>query len=144
MKTTFFYSLLLLFIFACGSANEKANLAVNSNSTLEIEGMTCQEGCANYIERKVAKMEGVQSCKVDFEGKMATVIYDDNQVNEEKFKELIEGLEDNKYKVSNIETEKISKTNSDMDRNSGEDDESVIATPSFEMPNLLDYFRNII
>lgn len=41
-----------------------------------IEGMTCQMGCANAIESKLAGLDGVQEAKVDFENKMATVSFD--------------------------------------------------------------------
>ncbi|MDH7913522.1 heavy metal-associated domain-containing protein [Winogradskyella sp. SYSU M77433] len=45
-----------------------------------IEGMTCAMGCAKTIEKKVAKMEGVKSAKVDFDKKLAMVEYDEAKV----------------------------------------------------------------
>ena len=41
-----------------------------------VEGMTCAIGCAATIEKKIAKMEGVKSAKVDFDKKLAMVEYD--------------------------------------------------------------------
>jgi copper chaperone CopZ len=41
-----------------------------------IEGMTCQMGCANTIENKLANLDGVQEAKVDFENKTAIVSFD--------------------------------------------------------------------
>ena len=45
-----------------------------------IEGMTCAMGCAKTIEKKVAKMEGVKSAKVDFDKKLAMVEFDEAKV----------------------------------------------------------------
>ncbi|MGB1041388.1 MAG: heavy-metal-associated domain-containing protein [Flavobacteriales bacterium] len=144
MKTTFFYLLFISFLFACGTSNEGGNVMANTNSEITIEGMVCETMCVKRIEDKIKRQAGVKSCDIELDSKLATVIYDDSKVKEAEIVEIIESLSDKKYKVSNVETEKISKTNSDIDRNSGDDDESVMATPSFEMPNLLDYFRNII
>ena len=46
-----------------------------------IEGMTCAMGCAKTIEKKMAKMEGVKSAKVDFDKRLAMVEYDEAKVS---------------------------------------------------------------
>ena len=38
-------------------------------SELTIDGMTCEIGCAKLIQRKIDKMDGVKTVKVDFERK---------------------------------------------------------------------------
>ena len=45
-----------------------------------IDGMTCAIGCAATIEKKISKMEGVKSAKVDFDRKLAMVEYDETKV----------------------------------------------------------------
>ena len=45
-----------------------------------IEGMTCEMGCAKTIEKKMAKMDGVKSAKVDFHNQLAMVEYDEAKV----------------------------------------------------------------
>ena len=54
-----------------------------------IEGMTCAVGCAKTIEKKMAKMEGVKSVKVDFDKRMAMVEYDEAKVSPEALEETV-------------------------------------------------------
>ncbi|MDG4716133.1 cation transporter [Winogradskyella marincola] len=54
-----------------------------------IEGMTCAMGCAKTIEKKMAKMEGVKSAKVDFDKRMAMVEYDEAKVSPEALEETV-------------------------------------------------------
>ncbi|MDD2985599.1 cation transporter [Flavobacterium sp.] len=77
--------------------DQPAQLATASFS---IEGMSCEVGCANHIEKKLAKLEGVQKAEVDFEAKKATVEYDANKVTPELLTQTVEGAADGKtYKV---------------------------------------------
>ena len=50
---------------------------------LEIEGMHCAT-CANTIEKELAKLKGVTKVSVSFAAKKAVVLYDPNEINEEK------------------------------------------------------------
>lgn len=54
--------------------------ATYSKAEFTIKGMTCQIGCAATIEKKLAKMEGVKSAKVDFEKELALVEFDTNSL----------------------------------------------------------------
>ena len=54
-----------------------------------IEGMTCEMGCAKTIERKMAKMDGVKSAKVDFKKELAMVEYDEAKVTAESLEETV-------------------------------------------------------
>jgi len=54
-----------------------------------IEGMTCEMGCAKTIEKKIAKMDGVKSAKVDFKNKLAMVEYNEAKVNPKSLKETV-------------------------------------------------------
>ena len=45
-------------------------------ASFNIEGMTCQMGCANTIESKLSGLDGVSDAKVDFENKTAVVKFD--------------------------------------------------------------------
>ena len=67
----------------------------------KIEGMTCEIGCARTIEKKLAKMDGVKSAKVDFERELAMVEYDDAMVNHNSLEETVSKTADT-YKVSDI------------------------------------------
>lgn len=110
MKRPIFYILLLL-IVSCTSKNpEKKSVSHTaetkvtmsdknlSNISFQVEGMTCEVGCAARIEKKVAAMEGVATSKVDFEAKTAYVSFDPTTTSFDNVKTTIESLGDD-YKV---------------------------------------------
>jgi copper chaperone CopZ len=75
------------------SRNEAANGdAIIKTVAMEIEGMTCEMGCKNAIEKKVAKMEGIQSIQIDFETAKAEIAYDESITNPEEVIETIESI----------------------------------------------------
>lgn len=80
--------------------DQPAQLATASFS---IEGMHCEVGCAGVIQKKLAKLEGVQEAKVDFEGKKATITYDANKQTPEIMVQTVQNISDD-YKVSNVTT----------------------------------------
>ena len=110
MKCPIFYILMLL-IVSCTSKNpEKKSVSHTaetkvtmsdknlSNISFQVEGMTCEFGCAVRIEKKVAAMEGVATSKVDFEAKTAYVSFDPTTTSFDNVKTTIESLGDD-YKV---------------------------------------------
>ena len=66
-----------------------------------IEGMTCAMGCAKTIEKKMAKMEGVKSAKVDFDKRLAMVEYDEAKVSPQSLEETVTSVADI-YKVKDM------------------------------------------
>ena len=66
-----------------------------------IDGMTCAMGCAKTIEKKMAKMDGVKSAKVDFDKKMAKVEYDEAKVSPESLEKTVTSVAD-VYKVRDM------------------------------------------
>ncbi|MFC4739342.1 cation transporter [Flavobacterium ponti] len=83
----------------------KTIVANSKTASFEIEGITCAEGCANLIEGKLNKLDGVSEAKVDFDAKTATVIYDADKVNQEKITKTVEGIAGGKlYKVSKLKS----------------------------------------
>lgn len=74
-------------------------------ASFEIEGMTCEIGCANLIEGKLNKLDGVTEAKVDFETKTATVTYDADKLNQEKLTKTVESVAGGDlYKVSKVKS----------------------------------------
>lgn len=76
-----------------------------------IEGMTCAMGCAKTIEKKMAKMEGVKSAKVDFDKRLAMVEYDEARVTPMSLEETVSKVADiykvkDMHKVDDFGTEK--------------------------------------
>lgn len=56
---------------------------------LKIEGMHCT-GCSSRLEKVLNNIEGVEKAKVSFEGKEATINYDDEKISEEQIRSEIE------------------------------------------------------
>ena len=74
-------------------------------ASFEIEGMTCEIGCANLIEGKLNKLDGITEAKVDFENKTATVTYDADKLNQEKITKTVEAIAGGDlYKVAKVKS----------------------------------------
>ena len=74
-----------------------------SKATFEIEGMTCEMGCARTIEKRLAKMDGVKQAKVNFEEKNAIVEFDEAKLNTEKIEQAVTKVSE-VYSVHNMQT----------------------------------------
>jgi len=68
-----------------------------------IDGMTCAVGCAAAIQKKISKMDGVKSAKVDFDKKLAMVEYDEAKVNPTLLTEEVAKVSET-YRVSDMKT----------------------------------------
>jgi len=68
-----------------------------------IDGMHCEFGCAKGIEKKLAKLEGIKSAKVDFDAKEATIEYDATLQTPQTIAQTVEAMNDS-YKVSEIKS----------------------------------------
>jgi len=77
--------------------------AVLAKAEFNIEGMTCAIGCAKTIEKKLAKMDGVKSAKVDFENKLAMVEYDEAKVTTTNLEETVSKAGES-YTVNGMKT----------------------------------------
>ena len=77
--------------------------ATYAKAEFTIEGMTCAMGCAATIEKKMAKMEGVKSSKVDFEKKLAMVEYDVAKVSPKTLTKTVSSVAD-LYSVTDMKT----------------------------------------
>jgi len=65
--------------------------------------MHCEYGCAKGIEKKIAKREGIQSAKVDFETKEAVIEYDATVQTPQILVDVVQSM-DAKYIVSDIKS----------------------------------------
>lgn len=149
MKNLIYIVAFTSILFACSSDNDvvtdehKTEVLANAETKFGLEGMSCEVGCAARIEDKLNKMEGVSSAKVDFEAKEAWVSFDNNVTNEAKFKEMIEGLNDNQYKVVK-EPSNTSVNEEESESNTESPEIGNVLNIDFELPNILDFFTNII
>ncbi len=70
---------------------------------LNIEGMTCEIGCARTIQSKLSKIEGIKFAEVNFEKKKGIVEYDASKVSEKEIVAVVEEIAGGDlYKVSDI------------------------------------------
>lgn len=115
MKKILFFVLAFIAMqvyYSCSSQSGegKANLVSTAEMNVELEGMTCPEGCAKAIEKTVAGLEGVTYSKVNFEAKTGCFKFDDTKTSEKKILEAIAALNEGQYKVSNAEVKIINNT----------------------------------
>jgi Cu+-exporting ATPase len=119
LKLTLILILTFITIWSCKNETEPqlktvetieslANTPMDSDKVLakaefNIEGMTCAIGCAKTIEKKLAKMDGVKSAKVDFEKKLAQVEYDESIVNTSSLENTVTKAS-NSYSVNDMKT----------------------------------------
>ncbi|HBI00824.1 MAG TPA: heavy metal-associated domain-containing protein [Flavobacterium sp.] len=74
-----------------------------ATASFTVEGMHCEVGCAGHLEKKLAKLDGVQKAEIDFEAKKATIEYDTNVLTPEVLVQTVENAADGKtYKVSDV------------------------------------------
>ena len=118
-KLTLLIVLIFVAVWSCKNQTEPqlktvekseslANTQMDSDKVLakaefNIEGMTCAIGCAKTIEKKLAKMDGVKSAKVDFEKKLAQVEYDESIVNTSSLENTVTKVSDS-YSVNDMKT----------------------------------------
>lgn len=74
-------------------------------ASFTIEGMTCAIGCAKTIQEELTDLDGVQTAKVDFDKKLATVTFDKTVQTPESLTKVVQATGDGKtYKVSNMKS----------------------------------------
>ena len=79
-------------------AEIQVDMANFTTASFTINGMSCKMGCAKPIEKKLAKLEGIGSAKVDFENKLATVKFDAEKLSQEDFEQTVKAVSE-KYSV---------------------------------------------
>jgi len=117
---------------------------MNMMANLGINGMTCAMGCAKSIETNIAQMEGVVSCQVDFENKIAHVEFEDTKVSEDDMIQFIQEYHGGQYEVTTVELEKpvVSKEaaseESEVEASNADETALSIKTPTITFPNIFD------
>ena len=103
MKKALYILSIAFVLFSCNDAKkdvsseksgmEKQEVAANYKSIeVEIEGMTCEIGCAKTIESKLSKTKGVTYSKVNFEAKVGQFTFDENKISKEDVAKKIAGI----------------------------------------------------
>lgn len=104
MKKVLLLVLSLTLLISCKEKTEQTevNSTVVSNDqlaeadvkkvALNIEGMTCEIGCARTIQSKLSKKEGVKFAEVNFEKKKGIVEFDVTKISEKEIVETVEQI----------------------------------------------------
>lgn len=107
MKNLFYILITCLVIIACKEtpkekaenqdakieATKKAEVAANLKSfQVDIEGMTCEIGCARLIQSKLYKIDGISYAKIDFEHTNGIITYDSNTLTKKEIITKIEAI----------------------------------------------------
>ncbi|MDO9037750.1 MAG: heavy metal-associated domain-containing protein [Lutibacter sp.] len=103
MKTSISILTIAFILLSCNEAKkevsneklgiEKQEVAANYKTIeVEIEGMTCEIGCAKTIESKLSKTKGVTYSKVNFEAKIGQFTFDENKISQEDIANKIAGI----------------------------------------------------
>ena len=106
-----YFSLLIFFLFvSCTSTkNQLAEKESRVNSdiasvTITIDGMACQEGCADAIQRNLVELEGIQSADVSYDKGEAVVAFILGKTNADEIQKTITNtkVKDYVYTIKNI------------------------------------------
>jgi copper chaperone CopZ len=117
------------------ATTEQAQPAQLATASFTVEGMHCEVGCAGHLEKKLAKLDGVQKAEIDFEAKKATIEYDANVLTPEVLVQTVENAADGKtYKVSDVvnTADKAMLLNKDKKKKKANKEEDKKATASEE------------
>ena len=103
-------SLLVFLLMGCGQSNsseykEEVLAVADTKAEMSIYGMTCQVGCAAYIDEELEKVSGVVSADVSFENKLASITYDNSLISEHDIVSTINSLKDSAYSVASLDVE---------------------------------------
>jgi Cu+-exporting ATPase len=96
------------------SSTDRKEIVENiKNIEVDIEGMTCEIGCARLIQSKLYKTKGVKFADVNFEKKSGNITFDANELSTEDIKNEIQKIAGGDlYKVTHSkEVESFSVTN---------------------------------
>ena len=74
--------------------------AGESIATYRVDGMMCAMNCPKKINESLNGIEGIKSCKVDFNTKTAIVVFDAEKINSDKIAKTI--ADRTYYKVNDL------------------------------------------
>ena len=79
-----------------------------STATYRVEGMMCAINCPQKVNDSLNGVDGIKSCKVDFESKTATVIFDNEKIDSDKIAKTI--AKGTYYKVMDVNKKEKSRS----------------------------------
>lgn len=82
----------ILFLTCSEAKGDKELVSSVQKIELDIEGMTCEIGCAKTIESKLSKTEGVKIVSVSFDDKKGIIEYDANKTDKDKIVAVVQEI----------------------------------------------------
>ena len=82
--------------------------SAESTATYRVEGMMCAMNCPQKVNDSLNGVDGIKSCKVDFESKTATIIFDDEKIDSDKIAKTI--AKGTYYKVMDVNKKEKSRS----------------------------------
>ena len=74
--------------------------SIELTANYRVDGMMCAINCPKKVNESLDGVEGIKSCRVDFESKTAMVVYDDDIIDANKIAKTISKR--TYYKVNDI------------------------------------------
>ncbi|MDP1800000.1 MAG: heavy-metal-associated domain-containing protein [Bacteroidota bacterium] len=111
-STTGFLMLIALFAFATPSKaqtdkkNQTSNIEKQTKMktvNIEVKGMSCQQGCADGLDKKFKNVPGVIETKTTFDNSNSEITFDESIITE---KQIIEIIEARGFKAKVLEAKK--------------------------------------
>ncbi len=100
---------LSIVLFCCAqlTAQEPNNVGqteVTQSAVISIEGMACQEGCADAINANLEKISGVISSEVSFATGQANINFNRNEISIDSLKSVITNtkVKDYVYSIKDV------------------------------------------
>ena len=79
-----------------------------STAIYRVDGMMCAMNCPQKVNESLNGVDGIKSCKVDFESKTATVVFDDKKIDSDKIAKTI--ARGTYYKVMDVNKKEKSRS----------------------------------
>ena len=107
----YFYLLIFLVFASCASTKNQQIAQKESKvnpdlaiATITIDGMACQAGCADVIQKNLEDLEGIRSAEVSYDKGEAVVAYIPGKTNAEEIRETITNtkVKDYVYTIKNM------------------------------------------
>jgi len=113
-------------LFACNESSKEKTVIESSyaveevfvsdasqanQATFIIEGMTCQMGCVNAVDKALRSVNGVTTVQIDFDAEktqdVANVTFNESETNAIEMAEKIESIANHAYKVVGVKVTKF-------------------------------------
>ena len=109
--SNYFYFLIFLVFTSCASTNnqqiaQKKSMANPDYAiaTITIDGMACQAGCADVIQKNLEDLDGIRSAEVSYDKGEAVVAFIPAQTNADEIRKTITNtkVKDYIYTIKNL------------------------------------------